>query len=49
MDLGDARRAIEFYEQALVIHHEIGDRAGKGTPSAIWECVRGFGRRAAGH
>ena len=30
-DLGDARRAIEFYEQALAIAREIGDRRGEGN------------------
>jgi tetratricopeptide (TPR) repeat protein len=30
-DLGDARRAIELYEQALVIDREIGDRRGEGA------------------
>jgi tetratricopeptide (TPR) repeat protein/Cdc6-like AAA superfamily ATPase len=29
-DLGDPRRAIEFYEQQLVITREIGDRRGEG-------------------
>lgn len=32
--LGEPRRAIEFYEQALVIDHEIGDRRGEGN--ALW-------------
>ena len=30
-DLGEPRRAIEFYEQALVIAREIGDRRGEGA------------------
>ena len=30
-DLGDVRKAIEFYEQALVIDREIGDRKGEGV------------------
>ena len=30
-DLGDARKAIEFYEQALAIAREIGDRRGEGN------------------
>lgn len=30
-DLGETRRAIEFYEQALAIDREIGDRRGKGN------------------
>jgi tetratricopeptide (TPR) repeat protein len=29
--LGDARKAIEFYEQALVIAREIGDRRNEGA------------------
>jgi tetratricopeptide (TPR) repeat protein len=29
--LGDARKAIEFYEQQLVIVREIGDRRGEGN------------------
>ena len=29
--LGDARRAIGYYEQALVISREIGDRRGEGN------------------
>jgi len=29
--LGETRRAIEYYEQALVIDREIGDRRGEGT------------------
>lgn len=28
---GDSRRAIEFYEQQLVITREIGDRRGEGA------------------
>jgi tetratricopeptide (TPR) repeat protein len=32
--LGDARKAIEFYEQQLVITREIGDRRGEGI--ALW-------------
>ena len=30
-DLGETRRAIELYEQQLVIVREIGDRRGEGT------------------
>ena len=30
-DLGDAKKAIEFYEKHLVIAREIGDRRGEGT------------------
>ena len=29
--LGDAPKAIEFYEQALVIHREVGDRRAEGN------------------
>jgi tetratricopeptide (TPR) repeat protein len=29
--LGETRRAIQFYEQALLISREIGDRQGEGT------------------
>jgi tetratricopeptide (TPR) repeat protein len=29
-DLGDPRKAIDFYEQALEISREIGDRQGEG-------------------
>ncbi len=31
--MGETRRAIEFYEQALVIASEIGDRRGEGNAS----------------
>jgi tetratricopeptide (TPR) repeat protein len=30
-DLGEARKAIEYHEQALAIDREIGDRRGEGT------------------
>ena len=30
-DLGEPRKAIEFYEQALKISREIGDRQGEGN------------------
>ena len=33
-DLGDARKAIEFYEKQLVIVREIGDRRGEGNALA---------------
>ena len=33
-DLGETRKAIEFYEQALIINREIGDRRGEGNASA---------------
>ena len=32
--MGDARKAIEFYEQNLVIAREIGDRRGEGN--SMW-------------
>ena len=32
--LGEARRAIEYYEQALAIRREIGDRRGEGREHA---------------
>ena len=35
-DLGELRRAIEFYEQGLVIEREIGDRRGEGNGWATW-------------
>ena len=31
LDLGELRKAIEYYEQALKIAREIGDRRGEGT------------------
>jgi len=34
--LGEVRRAIEYYEQCLVIYQEIGDRQGEGA--ALGEC-----------
>ncbi len=36
-DLGEARRAIEFYKQRLVIAREIGDRRGEGN--ALWNAA----------
>ncbi len=30
-DLGDAKKAIDYYEQALKIDREIGDRRGEGA------------------
>ena len=30
-DLGEPRKAIEYYEQALKISREIGDRRGEGN------------------
>ena len=48
--LGEVRRAIEHYEQALVISREIGDRRGEGNQSGQpGQCVCGLGRGAAGH
>ncbi|HQW36739.1 MAG TPA: tetratricopeptide repeat protein [Thermoflexales bacterium] len=49
--LGDATRGIEFYEQALVIDREIGDRGGEGTAlgnlgTAYW--ALGDAQRAIG-
>ena len=35
-DLGDASKAIEYYEQALAIAREIGDRRGEGYRWATW-------------
>ena len=35
LNLGDARKAIEYHEQALNISREIGDRRVEGTRSAI--------------
>ncbi len=32
--LGDARQAIEFYEQCLALHRELGDRRGEGNDLA---------------
>ena len=37
--LGQTARAIESYEQALVIAREIGDRLGKGIASATWQTL----------
>ena len=33
-DLGETQKAIEYYEQALAIAREIGDRRGEAT--ALW-------------
>ena len=41
-DLGETRRAIEFYEQALQIAREIGDRRGAG--SALWNMALALGQ-----
>ncbi|MGW1058696.1 tetratricopeptide repeat protein [Micromonospora rubida] len=32
--LGDRRRALDFYDQALPIRWEVGDRAGEAVPPA---------------
>ena len=29
MEIGDARKAIEYYKQAMLIHREVGDRRGQ--------------------
>ena len=34
--LGEPRKAIEYYEQALKISREIGDRRGEGNTLEIW-------------
>ena len=33
-NLGETQRAIQFYEQALVLHRKIGDRRGEGN--VLW-------------
>jgi hypothetical protein len=38
--LGDAPKAIEFYEQQLVIVREIGDQRGEGN--ALWNSALAF-------
>ena len=38
--LGDARKAIEFYEQYLAIAREIGDRRGEGN--GLWDSALAF-------
>ena len=49
-DLGEARRAIEYYEQALAIAREIGDRRGEGNaPGQPGHCLRRPGRDTPGH
>ena len=35
-DLGEVRKAIEYYNQALAIIREIGDRRGEGAAWATW-------------
>ncbi len=44
--LGDARGAIGYYEQALAIAREIGDRRGKGPPGQPGACLQATGRDA---
>ncbi len=34
--LGDAKKAIDYYEQALKIAREIGDRRNEGIGLEIW-------------
>jgi len=49
--LGEARRAIEYYEEALAIRREIGDRRGEGsalTGLGLACCALGEARRAIG-
>jgi len=46
-DLGEARRATEFYEQQLAITREIGDRRGEGN--SLWNtslALYKFGNRS---
>ena len=42
-DLGDAKKAIEYYEQALKIAREIGDRREKAIVLAIWGSIHDLG------
>jgi hypothetical protein len=39
--MGEARRAIEFYEQALQIARETGDRMGEGN--TLWNMALALG------
>jgi len=39
-DLGETRKAIEYYEQILIIHREIGDRRGEGAD--LWNMSLAF-------
>ena len=49
-DLGETRKAIEYYEQALTIAREIGDRRGEGSrPGQPGQCLRRPGRDSQGH
>jgi len=46
-DLGQTARAIEFYEQALAIQREIGDRRGEGNQlSNLGSCYADLGQTA---
>ena len=48
--VGNARKAIEFYELALAIAREIGDRNVEGANlSNLGSAYCRFGRRAQGH
>ena len=47
--LGQVERAIGFYEQALTIAREIGDRPARGPPSATWASPTPPGPGGAGH
>ena len=42
--LGQTARAIEYYEQALAIAREIGDRRGEGLPRQPGQLLRRLGR-----
>jgi tetratricopeptide (TPR) repeat protein len=49
-DLGDARKAIEFYEKQLAIAQEIGDRRGEGNALGnLGNCLLRPGRRPQSH
>jgi tetratricopeptide (TPR) repeat protein len=46
-DLGETKRAIEYYEQQLIIVRDLGDRRGEGI--ALWNlslALDGLGQRA---
>ncbi len=47
--LGDARKAIEFYEQRMVIAREIGDRRGEGNALGnLGNALYGMGEQEKG-
>jgi len=47
--LGEARKAIEFYEQALAIAQEIGDRRNEGNwLGNLGNALYGLGEKARG-